>query len=472
MSGPAPGWRKAGISLCADPLYRFIELTAPAPDSGEVTERAVIDTPWVQRMRQIHQLQSTWWVYPSAEHTRFQHAMGVMHMAGKFAKALYPSLAEVCDGDLPSAHLVEELMRMSGLLHDIGHGPFGHFFDSEYLERYGITHEDIGQVIITQKLGHRLRALRRSPSGPFAKGEAIAPRHVAYLIKRPEPGGTDRQPRWLQLLRPLFSGIYTVDNLDYVVRDAYMAGIGSMPVNVERLLYYTFYSPAGLTLHENGLTTLRHFVEARRYLYENLYYHRTSRAMDLQLQAVFAETIKLLYGKNPIKDLDGYCRLTDWSLLLEARKLTAHKSPARRRLGQAWAAILDRQLQWKEACSSEFSFDAVRRGTAMLSQADVQDRVRNALPPELRRMRFRVDLAAHDLRPENPLRMADTQIAVCERSSHTVSAQRLSELLQDVPFRVVKVRLFTTSHGHREALRRALDKALHVTPAPAIPTNV
>lgn len=471
-NAPTPGWRKAGIALSADPLYRFIEITSPHVGADEVTERAIIDTPWVQRLRQIHQLQSTWWVYPAAEHTRFQHVMGVMHMAGKFAQALYPSLSEVCKGKVPSAALVEELMRMAGLLHDVGHGPFGHFFDAEYLEQYGITHEDIGQAIILKRLGPKLRALRRGPSGPFGKGESVNPRDVAYLIKRPTAGRRDRNPRWLQLLRPLFSGIYTVDNLDYVMRDAYMAGIGTTPVNVERLLYYTFYSPLGLTLHENGLTTLRHFVEARRYLYENLYYHRTGRAIDMQLQDVFADTIRVLYGKNPLDDLDGYCTLTDWSVMLEAQKWRGHKSSHRRRLGQTWAGILNRQVRWKEAGSTELSFDAIRRGTALLSRAEVEERVRRALPAPLRRTKFRVDLAAHDLRPENPLQMGDSQIFVYERGTGKVNAQQLSSLLRDVPFRVVRVRLFATSYTHRAALNAALDEALQGSQPPAIPTNV
>ena len=61
-----------------------------ASGAGEVSERQVIDHPWVQRMRQIHQLQTAWWVYPSAEHTRFQHVIGTMHMASRAVEALYP----------------------------------------------------------------------------------------------------------------------------------------------------------------------------------------------------------------------------------------------------------------------------------------------------------------------------------------------------------------------------------------------
>jgi HD superfamily phosphohydrolase len=73
--------------LTHDPLHGYIAFTSgPA---GETTERDIIDHPWVQRLRQIHQLQTAWWVFPTAEHTRFQHVLGVMHIASRAAAALY-----------------------------------------------------------------------------------------------------------------------------------------------------------------------------------------------------------------------------------------------------------------------------------------------------------------------------------------------------------------------------------------------
>jgi HD superfamily phosphohydrolase len=95
----------------------------------------------MQRLRQIYQLQSARWVYPSAEHSRFQHSLGAMYLAGRFARHLYPSLKAAVP-DCPSANYVEELLRVAALLHDIGHGPFGHFFDDNYLEQFGLTHEN------------------------------------------------------------------------------------------------------------------------------------------------------------------------------------------------------------------------------------------------------------------------------------------------------------------------------------------
>src|SRR5438105_6311333 len=138
------------VNLSSDPIYRYLRVTKPGGVPG-VSEQELIDSAWLQRLRRIHQLQSAWWVFATAEHSRFQHALGAMHLAGVWTKHLYPSLKLTCR-DLPSRQLVEETMRMAGLLHDVGHGPFGHFFDENYLDAWGIDHEVIGRALITGPL--------------------------------------------------------------------------------------------------------------------------------------------------------------------------------------------------------------------------------------------------------------------------------------------------------------------------------
>ena len=207
-----------GRGLIADPIHRYILYTRPDGIPGESTEQDLIDSPWMQRLRRVPQLQSARWVYPAAEHSRFQHSLGAMHLAGRFAQQLHPSLkAEFPDA--PSAALLEELLRMAGLLHDVGHGPFGHFFDDNFLADFGLSHEKVGQRIIREELGDVLRALTRSPSGPFEPGEAIDPAWICYLMGKSFSLPEAAHPRWLAHLKPLLSGIYTADNMDYVLRD-------------------------------------------------------------------------------------------------------------------------------------------------------------------------------------------------------------------------------------------------------------
>jgi len=114
--------------------------------------------------------------------------------------------------------------------------------------------------------------------------------------------------------------IYTVDNLDYVLRDAYMCGVAVGPVDIDRLMYYTFFTDKGLTLHKSGLTALNMFLNARLYMYTNVYYHRTTRAIDQHLKELFKDTMAALFPYDPSENLTAYVDLTDWSLLEAVRQ--------------------------------------------------------------------------------------------------------------------------------------------------------
>src|SRR5260370_22573332 len=110
-------------------------------------------------------------------------------------------------------------------------------------------------------------------------------------------------------------GPFSADNMDYVPRDSYICGVAAGPVDVQRILHYSFISEHGLTLHAHGAEALYMFLNARLYLYHQVYFHRTVRRIDLQLREAFLPTLAQLLGGNPLERLHAYQALTAWSLL-------------------------------------------------------------------------------------------------------------------------------------------------------------
>ena len=374
------------INLISDPIHGYIELTKRMPSAEtaaagllpeEAAEENLLDTAWLQRLRRISQLQSARWVFPTAEHSRFTHGLGVMHEAGLWARHLYPSLCASLDAGgviPPTEGLVVETLRIAGLLHDVGHGPFAHFFDQHVLAAHPappdprrpsgkrLSHEDLSQLIIERELGDLIRALRRAPGtsgrhAPFGPGEAIDPRWVSFLVSKPalvDPG----MPQWVRLLQPLMSGVFTVDNLDYVRRDAYLTGVAIGPVDAERLRRYTFVAPGGLTLYEPGLGALEMFLTARLFMYQQVYFHRTVRAIDLDLAEVFEASVRAIFGTDsPAESLSRFANLDEYALLHQAALWSRGEAVSDRPLpgdgrvtpavAEGWRAILLRRPRWR-----------------------------------------------------------------------------------------------------------------------------
>ncbi|HVA22626.1 MAG TPA: HD domain-containing protein [Candidatus Micrarchaeia archaeon] len=446
------------VNLLADPLYGYCEITKDVGD-GAGSEQAILDHPWLQRLRKIHQLQSAWWVFHTAEHSRFQHVIGVMHLSGDFARHLYPGLRD-CFPDTPSPALVEETMRIAGLCHDIGHGPFGHFFDQEVLRDEGLDHEVVGRAVVLGQLADRIACLRRSPAGAFSSGESVDPRWVAWVMA---PAGLAdfEPPGWLRALKPLLCALVSTDNLDYVRRDAYMCGVAAGPVDIARLRHYLFIHDGSLVLHQHGSGALAMFLNARLFLYNNIYFHRTVRRIDLHLRPVFADTVAgLMPPGDALAHLDTYQELTDWSLLAEVERLQRHpRNDAERRLGDHWAGVTSRELPWRLAYEDYEEVTVLGDGLVRTDGRRLAERIRAGLPARWRSVGLEVDVATTDPRPVNPFtddRVLGLYDPIRKAMHRSGAVDLLTRLL---PLRTTILRVYTDNPAARDAVRAATERA-------------
>jgi hypothetical protein len=433
--------RFSEVNLIADPLYGYIEITKG--DGIEPGERTLLDDPWLQRLRRIHQLQSAWWVFPSAEHSRFVHLLGTMHLASLFARRIDASLRDAFP-DAPSPPCVEETLRLAGLLHDVGHGPFGHFFDQEVLARWHLDHEDIGRWLVENRLAETIRGLRASPSGVFEQGESVDPRWVAWVMADAGIAGYE-PPGWLAACKPILCGPATVDNLDYVRRDAYMCGISLGPVDVQRLIHYSFITNGTMALHMHAAGALQMFLASRLYMYTQVYHHRTGRRFDLSMQEIFADTIAQLLPDNPLDNPDDYLQLTDWAVLEAVHRWA--RSPGNneeRRLGEAWGRLLRRDLHW------HLAYETIAHRDTDLST--LRERLFAEIPEVSARVQ--VDVVSAKIAPHNP--MADHGfVALYDPIKGTVERHHTADMIERLPQHNQLVRVFTDDVQAIPALHRA-----------------
>ena len=236
-------------------------------------------------------------------------------------------------------------------------------------------------------------------------------------------------PRWVRWLQPLLSGVFTVDNLDYVRRDAYLTGVAIGPVDVERLRRYTFISERGLTLFEPGLPALEMFLTSRRFIYQQVYFHRTVRAIDLDLAGVFGPSILAIFGEgSPGDRLAAYADLDEYGLLHQAARWARGEAVAERPaagdwtvtqdVAAGWQAILLRKPTWRSEAEIRAEYEAGGRPDALIASLGAAEPGRVA-----------IDLAEVDARPADAA-STDGLLALETRDGGTPS---LSAALASIP---------------------------------------
>ena len=229
-----------------DPIHDFIRVYDH--------ELSIIDNPIFQRLRRIRQLSGAHLTYPAAQHTRFEHSLGVMHIASQAGHALHEK------GILKSDDI--ETLRLSGLLHDIGHGPFSHLFE-EIIQEKKISHEDFGkEIILKSEIGDSL-----SKNGFDKK-----------LITKIAFGDSK-----FQYMNEIVSGALSADMMDYLLRDGYFTGAEHARIDHKRITQSLDVHKKKLALERSALYSFESMMHSRYQMFKAVYFHKTVRAAEVML---------------------------------------------------------------------------------------------------------------------------------------------------------------------------------------------
>ena len=229
-----------------DPIHDFIRVYDH--------ELSIIDNPIFQRLRRIRQLSGAHLTYPAAQHTRFEHSLGVMHIASQAGHALHEK------GILKSDDI--EILRLSGLLHDIGHGPFSHLFE-EIIQEKKISHEDFGkEIILKSDIGDSL-----SKNGFDKK-----------LITKVAFGDSK-----FQYMNEIVSGALSADMMDYLLRDGYFTGAEHAKIDHKRITQSLDVHKKKLALERSALYSFESMMHSRYQMFKAVYFHKTVRSAEVML---------------------------------------------------------------------------------------------------------------------------------------------------------------------------------------------
>lgn len=226
----------------------------------------LIQTKEVQRLRRIKQLGGTYMVFHTAEHSRFSHSLGVYEMARRIIRALMHRGTVLCEDE-------RLLVLSAALLHDLGHGPFSHSFESVFSVRHELFTERI--IMEDTEVNRVLEAYQEG----FAK-------KVRDVINKTYPN---------PLVINIISSQLDADRLDYLLRDAYFTGAPYGEIDVERILRTMRVVNNKIVYKVSGMHAIEDYLMSRYQMYWQVYLHSTGRSFDLIIQRMLHRVRELIF---------------------------------------------------------------------------------------------------------------------------------------------------------------------------------
>ncbi|PWG04331.1 HD domain-containing protein [Polaribacter aquimarinus] len=333
------------LKILNDPIYGFIQI----PNSLIFD---IIEHPYFQRLRRITQMGFSNLVYPGANHTRFHHAIGCMHLMQKAVQVLRFKQVDISEDE-------ENALYIAILLHDIGHGAFSHALEHSIVD--GISHEEIS-----------LKFMRKL-NDEFDKKLSLA--ITIFEGKNPR-----------KFLYQLISSQLDIDRLDYLKRDSFYTGVTEGNISSDRLIAMMNVINDELVIEQKGIYSVEKFLIARRLMYWQVYLHKTGLVAENMLVKVLkrakelAEKGEKLFSSTSLnyflstkisktnfndKTLEMFSKLDDYDVLLSIKEWTHHQDKVLSLLSKM---IVNRKLFRIEIQNNKFDKQYISKKTDTISE--------------------------------------------------------------------------------------------------------
>lgn len=401
-----------------DPIHRYIRFSE--------TEREIVDTVIFQRLRGIRQLAGAHLVYPSAQHSRFEHSIGTMHIAGYAGETLFSK------GYFGDEDMVQQL-RLAALLHDIGHGPFSHLFEEVLMEKHNINHEDMGKQIIS-----------RSEISDILRKHGYNSSDICKLSF----GQSN-----IQFFNEIISGALSADMMDYLPRDGLFTGVEYGKIDYHRLISsFEVTTDGHLAINKSALYSLESMLISRYEMYKAVYFHKTVRSAEVML----LRSIMLADEQLNLTDktLNKYLSLTD-EITLERIRLLGNDNKSAVRLAQDYKSRKLLKCVYEKFLHSH---DKLNRKLHAKALFGLESRISEIAQLKKKNTIF-VDASSASSMPRTPTKEEISSILLIEKEHEYETPVSEIPLIASIAGSLDMLRVYTTAEN-RDTVEECTNKVL------------
>lgn len=401
-----------------DPIHRYIRFSE--------TEREIVDTVIFQRLRGIRQLAGAHLVYPSAQHSRFEHSIGTMHIAGYAGETLFSK------GYFGDEDKVQQL-RLAALLHDIGHGPFSHLFEEVLMEKQNMNHEDMGRQIISQSEISDILGKHGYNSSDICE--------LSF-------GQSN-----IQFFNEIISGALSADMMDYLPRDGLFTGVEYGKIDYHRLISsFEVTTDGHLAINKSALYSLESMLISRYEMYKAVYFHKTVRSAEVML----LRSIMLADEQLNLTDktLNKYLSLTD-EITLERIRLLGNDNKSAVRLAQDYKSRKLLKCVYEKFLHSHDNLNRKLHAKALF---ELESRISEIAQLKKENTVF-VDASSASSIPRTPTKEEISSILLIEKEHEYETPVSEIPLIASIAGTLDMLRVYTTAEN-RDTVEECTNKVL------------